>query len=93
MTTVATHLVESLAAAFEPEKYHDSYVDNLQKLIDAKVQGKEVVTPPAAEPSKVIDIMEALKQSLAAARKPPTSAGELEAEAPKQRAAGKKRAR
>jgi DNA end-binding protein Ku len=90
---LAEMLVESLAASFEPEKYHDSYVDNLQSLIDAKVQGKEVVTPPAAEPSKVIDIMEALKQSLAAARKPPASAAGIEAEAPKEKAAGRKRAR
>ena len=58
---LAEMLVESLAAPFEPQKYHDTYLDNLQALIDAKVQGREVVTPPAAEPSKVIDIMEALE--------------------------------
>ncbi len=91
---LAEMLVESLAAPFEPEKYHDSYLDNLQKLIEAKIKGEEVVTPPSAEPSKVIDIMEALKKSLAAARKPPVSAEALEAEQPKQKAAGgKKRAR
>ena len=91
---LAEMLVESLAAPFEPEKYHDSYLDNLQRLIDAKVKGQEVVTPPSAEPSKVIDIMEALKQSLAAAKKPPVSAGALEAAEPKQKASGgKKRAR
>jgi len=90
---LAEMLVESLAAPFEPQKYHDAYMDNLQALIDAKVQGKEVVTPPAAEPSKVIDIMEALKQSLAAARKPPVSAETHEAEAPQEKAAGRKRAR
>ena len=65
--------MESLAAPFEPEKYHDTYRDNLQALIDAKIKGQEVVTPPHAEPAKVIDIMEALKQSLAAAKKPPAS--------------------
>jgi DNA end-binding protein Ku len=62
---LARMLVESLAGAFEPEKYHDTYRDNLQALIDAKVQGKQVYMPPAAETPKVIDIMEALKQSLA----------------------------
>src|ERR1700740_1035512 len=40
---LAEMLVESLAAPFEPQKYHDAYMDNLQALIDAKVQGKEVV--------------------------------------------------
>jgi non-homologous end joining protein Ku len=48
------------------------------------------VTPPHAEPAKVIDIMEALKQSLAIAKKPPASVEALEAEAPKQKTAAKK---
>src|SRR5579871_177175 len=83
---LAEMLVESLAAEFQPEKYHDTYRDNLQKLIDAKINGQEVVTPPSVEPAKVIDIMEALKKSLAVAKKPVAS----EAEAPKQKAEGKK---
>jgi len=90
---LAEMLVESLAAPFEPQKYHDTYLENLRTLIEAKIKGQEVVTPPAAEPSKVIDIMEALKQSLAAAKKPPVSAAALESEAPKEKAAPKKRAR
>ncbi len=84
-TKLAEMLVESLAAPFEPQKYHDTYRDNLQALIDAKIQGKEVVTPPHAEPAKVIDIMEALKQSLAVAKKPAASVATLEAEEPKQK--------
>lgn len=87
---LAEMLVESLAATFEPEKYKDSYRDNLQSLIQAKVNGKEVVAPPSREPAKIIDIMEALKQSLAIAKKPVASEFALE-EAPKQKAAGRKR--
>jgi len=83
---LAEMLVQSLAATFEPEKYTDTYRDNLQKLIDAKINGQEVVTPPHAEPAKVIDIMEALKKSLAVAKKPVAS----EAEAPKRKTEGKK---
>ena len=49
-----------------------------------------MVTPPAAEPAKVIDIMQALKQSLAAAKKPPASVETLNAE-PEKKAGGKKR--
>jgi len=74
---LARMLVESLAAPFEPEKYHDTYRDNLQALIEAKVKGQEVVAPPPKEPSKIIDIMEALKQSLAIAKKPAASETEL----------------
>ncbi len=86
---LAQMLVESLAAPFEPEKYKDTYRENLQAMIEAKIKGQEVVTPPAPEPSKVIDIMEALKKSLAIAKKPPASEV-LEVEAPKQKAAAKK---
>jgi DNA end-binding protein Ku len=71
---LAISLVETLAASFEPEKYKDSFRDNLKAMIEAKVQGEEVVEPPAAEKmAPVIDIMEALKKSLAAAKKPPAS--------------------
>jgi DNA end-binding protein Ku len=88
---LARMLVESLASTFEPEKYHDTYRDNLQSMIDAKIKGKEVVTPPSREPAKIIDIMEALKQSLAS-RKPAAStadvSGAVEAESkPKKRTA------
>jgi DNA end-binding protein Ku len=88
---LAEMLVQSLAAAFEPEKYRDTYRDNLQAMIDAKIQGQEVVTPPHAEPAKVIDIMEALKQSLAIARKPPASVEVMEAPTEKQKSGGKKK--
>lgn len=87
---LAETLVQSLAAPFEPEKYHDTYRDNLEKLIEAKINGQEIVTPPAPEPAKVIDIMEALRQSLAIAKKPAASVEALEEEAPKQKAAGRK---
>jgi len=73
---LAMSLVESLAAQFEPEKYTDSYRDNLQAMIQAKLQGQEVVEAPAPPMAKVIDIMEALKQSLALAKKPPASVKE-----------------
>jgi DNA end-binding protein Ku len=89
-TALAQMLVETLAAPFEPDKYKDSFRENLQVMIDAKIKGQQVVAPPAAEPAKVIDIMEALKQSLAIAKKPAASAtGISEAEEevkPKKRA-------
>src|SRR5579864_4226826 len=93
-TALAQMLVETLAAPFEPEKYRDSYRDNLQAMIDAKIKGQQVVAPPSAhEPAKVVDIMEALKQSLAIAKKPAASAiaiDEVEQDAkPKKRTARK----
>jgi len=87
---LASLLIESLAAAFEPEKYKDAYRDNIQALIDAKIAGKQVVAPPEPVTAKVVDIMEALKQSLAAAKKPPSFAAEGVAEQPAAQAASKK---
>ncbi len=72
---LAMTLVQSLQAPFEPEKYKDEYRENLKAMIQAKVEGKEVVEPaPAAHKAPVIDIMEALKLSLAQAKKPVASA-------------------
>ncbi|HEY6249735.1 MAG TPA: Ku protein [Candidatus Angelobacter sp.] len=72
---LATMLVKSLEAAFEPDKYKDEYRENLKAMIKAKVEGKEVVEPaPAVHKAPVIDIMEALKMSLAQAKKPVASA-------------------
>lgn len=73
---LAMTLVKSLEAAFEPEKYKDDYRENLKAMIQAKVEGKEIVeTAPAVHKAPVIDIMEALKMSLAQIKKPVSSAG------------------
>jgi DNA end-binding protein Ku len=92
---LAMSLVEALAGTFQPEKYSDSYRDNLKQMIEAKVQGQEIVAPPQPEDSKVIDIMEALKKSLAQLKKPAASETDLDQqseEAPrKARGSGRKR--
>jgi DNA end-binding protein Ku len=67
---MAKMLITSLEAEFEPQKYHDSYRENLRQMIEAKIEGKKVVETPEAHIAPVIDIMEALKKSLAEKRKP-----------------------
>jgi DNA end-binding protein Ku len=67
---MAKMLISSLEADFEPQKYHDEYRDNLQKMIEAKIEGRKVVAAPSEHVAPVIDIMEALKRSLAEKRKP-----------------------
>ena len=89
---LATNLLEALAAEFEPEKYTDEYRDNLLRMIEAKKAGEEIVATPEPQQAKVVDIMEALKASLAAAKKPAASAQTAEAAKEEARPA-KKRAR
>ena len=67
---LAQSLVEALAAEFQPEKYKDAYRENLLQLTEAKKEGKEVVATPEPKQEKVVDILEALKASLAVAKKP-----------------------
>ncbi|MGE5322668.1 MAG: Ku protein [Actinomycetota bacterium] len=71
---LARMLIESLLAPFEPGKYKDNYRENLLSMIKAKIEGKEIVEPAApAHKAPVIDILEALKMSLAEGKKPPQS--------------------
>src|ERR1043165_1536709 len=79
---LAMTLITSLAAEFEPVKYKDSYRENLLAMIRAKVEGRQVVEAPAAQQlAPVIDIMEAWKASLAAAKKPVRSVAAAESAA------------
>src|SRR5438309_6328637 len=71
---LAKMLISSLEAEFEPQKYHDAYRTNLQAMIEAKIEGKKVVETPSEHVAPVIDIMEALKKSLAEKRKPAAAA-------------------
>jgi len=54
----------STAKKFDIAKYRDLYTERLTELINAKVEGKDVVSPPADEEVPVINLMDALKQSL-----------------------------
>jgi len=62
---LADQLVESLSASFKPEDYKDEFQERLNELIDAKLKGKTVTVAPKPRKAPVIDMMEALKKSLA----------------------------
>ena len=61
---MAKSLVKHLAAPFKPQEFHDTYRENVERLIEQKKKGQKitVVKQPAKAP--VIDLMEALKRSL-----------------------------
>jgi DNA end-binding protein Ku len=64
-------LIDALARDFEPGKYQDEHRAKLMELIRAKGEGRQVAVPEERpEPGKVVDLMEALRQSIAEVRKP-----------------------
>jgi len=71
---LANQLIESLAAPFEPQKYHDEYQDNVRAMISAKLKGQEVTEVAQPKMAPVIDLMEALKKSIAE-KQAPAAAG------------------
>ncbi len=90
---LAKRFIDELSSqAFDPTKYKDEYRAKLQEIIDRKVKGEEVaLTPAPAAPPVVVDLMEALKASLAKGkaagdaaeeRKPPKRAARGGAAAP-----------
>ena len=90
---LATQLVEQAATdEFNPESYKDEVRERMLALIQRKVEGEDITLAPTAEPEhKIIDIMEALKASLAAGKKPAQAAADEKPTA-KPKAAAKKRA-
>ena len=71
---LAHQLIESLAAPFEAQKYRDEYQENVKGMIAAKLKGQQIteVTQPRLAP--VIDLMEALKKSIAEKQTPASAA-------------------
>src|SRR5258706_11885976 len=63
---LAKSLVEHLAGPFKPSEFHDSYRENIERLIEQKEKGKPVSATAQPKRAPVIDLMEALKRSLAA---------------------------
>ena len=69
---MAEQLVQSLSTRFEPEKYHDEYREKVLDLIKRKARGERITLPRVTrEPSKVVNLLDALKASLEQTRHPP----------------------
>lgn len=61
---LAKVLIQHMTSPFDYNAFHDEYEQALKELINKKIAGEEVTTPPAPQPTNVIDIMAALKASL-----------------------------
>lgn len=90
---LAIKLIDGLAAEdFDPERYKDAYRERVMEMLEKKAEGQELTAAPApAKRRQVIDLMEALKESLAT-RKPPVKATRKAEPVPARAAASAKKA-
>ena len=74
---LARQVIETFHAPLDLSTYRDEYREGLQKIIDAKIAGEEIVAPEVETPARVVNLMDALKKSLdtvSAAKKRPAKA-------------------
>jgi DNA end-binding protein Ku len=84
---MARQLVASLVGDFEPDQFVNEYRGELRAMLEAKLAGEEIVAPEQPEPAPVVDLMQALKDSVAQAQKGKKPAAARKPAARKKRAA------
>lgn len=89
--TMAGSLIETMSGDFDPTEYKDAYREALQAVIEAKVEGKEIVQPeaPEEEPAAA-DLLSALRASVEAAKKGRGDSGGSAKKPPAKKAPAKK---
>jgi DNA end-binding protein Ku len=88
---MAESLIETMTDDFDPSQFNDQYREALEEVINAKIEGRDVVAP--AEPQakgEVVDLMAALKASVDSARKGQPVSAAPTGRAPARKSAGKK---
>jgi DNA end-binding protein Ku len=85
---MATTLIENLTEPWDPEAFKDEYREALLSTVEKKIAGEEIEVTPEAAPARVVDLMEALKASVEAAKRrtPPAKTGSGKAHAGKRAA-------
>ena len=68
---MAQTLIDHLTADWDPAEFKDEYREAMLRIVEAKINGEEIEIVEAAPTAKVVDLMEALKASVAAAKKEP----------------------
>jgi DNA end-binding protein Ku len=89
---LAKQVVGNFEGALDLREYRDEYQEELQRIIDAKIAGEEVVAPIEEAPPKVVNLMDALRQSLDRVSTTKKKSAKAEIEKPVKAAAPKKRA-
>lgn len=68
MLDLAVHIVETKAAHFDPTKFEDRYEEALAALVQSKRAGQTITAKPVAQPSNVVNLMDALRRSVQSER-------------------------
>jgi DNA end-binding protein Ku len=93
---LARQVIESISGEFDPEEFQNEYREDLRRMLEAKLAGQEIARPEPVAETPVIDLMEALKKSVAETKKQKSGGGEKKAAAssarPRRRAPAKKSA-
>ena len=103
MLDLGSHIVKTKAGHFEPSKFEDQYEDALKELLKKKQEGKPIERPERPKPTNVVNLMDALRQSVEAsgastgtkgrAHAPARRAGHEKTEQPKRKKTRKSLAR
>jgi DNA end-binding protein Ku len=65
---LARQLIDSLMGEWEPGELHSEYRQNLREMLEAKLAGEEIAQPEPVAEAPVVDLMEALRKSVAASK-------------------------
>lgn len=88
---LANKLIQQLdQPKFEPERFRDTWADKVKEAVEKKIAGEEVIAPPEAPKAQIIDLLEALKRSVAEVEgRPQPKANDTVAKGPKKASAPK----
>lgn len=65
---MATSIIDNLTREFDPDEWVDQTREAVEDLAAKKIAGEEIITPDSTEPTKVVDLLEALKASVEATK-------------------------
>jgi DNA end-binding protein Ku len=72
---LATELIRRLAGPFKPDQFHDTYRENVEKLIELRRKGRKITAEPKPRRAPVVNLMDALKKSLSSSARPTKATG------------------
>jgi hypothetical protein len=90
MLDLAIHIVDTRRGKFEPRKFEDHYENALKELLRKKQKGEKIERPREAAPTNVVNLMEALRQSVKAEGGKHSSATRAQSKKAKKRIAGQR---